>query len=116
MNEQLLNADHIQPQAQNPQEQTFTQSALSPSFNLSPMQQQSQMLQQTDGTQYDLFYGGVQGFEHQTPGGNSQSADSSHTDPMDKDPFLSLLEQLAQNDGSTDGGPSELEFLLNGQG
>ncbi|TKA81553.1 hypothetical protein B0A55_03010 [Friedmanniomyces simplex] len=41
-------------------------------------------------------------FDHQTPSGFSQSAESAHTDPMDKDPFLSLLEQLAQNDGCLD--------------
>ncbi|KXL43625.1 MAG: hypothetical protein FE78DRAFT_151927 [Acidomyces sp. 'richmondensis'] len=115
INEQLSNADHLQSQAQPAPEQSFPQSALSPGFNFSPLQQ-NQLLQQTDGTQYDPFYSGMQGFEHQTPGANSQSADSSHTDPMDKDPFLSLLEQLAQNDGSADGGPSDLEFFLNGQG
>lgn len=35
---------------------------------------------------------------------------SVHTDP-DKDPFLSLLEQLAENEHSR-GGPSELDFFL----
>jgi hypothetical protein len=35
---------------------------------------------------------------------------SVHTDP-DKDPFLSLLEQLAENEQSR-GGPSELDFFL----
>lgn len=114
---------------QNP---TFTQSALSPSFNFSPMQQampinpqthasastnmdpeakwcpfpvaQQQQQQQQQGTAAD----------HQTPSGLSQSAESAHTDP-DRDPFLTLLEQLAQNDGSADGRPSDLDFFLNGQ-
>lgn len=31
----------------------------------------------------------------------------------DKDPFLSLLEQLAENEQSR-GGPSELDFFLSG--
>ena len=47
-----------------------------------------------------------------TPGGASTSG-SVHTDP-DKDPFLSLLEQLAENEVSR-GGPSELDFFLSGQ-
>ena len=47
----------------------------------------------------------------QTPSGLSASAESAHTDP-DKDPFLSLLEQLAENEGM-----AELDFFLNaGQG
>ncbi len=32
---------------------------------------------------------------------------------MEKDPFLSLLEQLAENEHSQ-GGPSELDFFLTG--
>jgi len=39
---------------------------------------------------------------------------SVHTDP-DKDPFLSLLEQLAENEQSR-GGPSELDFFLSASG
>ncbi|KAF2467100.1 uncharacterized protein BDR25DRAFT_73218 [Lindgomyces ingoldianus] len=47
-----------------------------------------------------------------TPGAASTSGTSVHTDP-DKDPFLSLLEQLAENEVSR-GGPSELDFFLSG--
>ncbi|KAF2266575.1 hypothetical protein CC78DRAFT_513186 [Lojkania enalia] len=47
-----------------------------------------------------------------TPGAASASG-SAHTDP-DKDPFLSLLEQLAENEVSR-GGPSELDFFLSEQ-
>ncbi|ORY09353.1 fungal-specific transcription factor domain-domain-containing protein [Clohesyomyces aquaticus] len=47
-----------------------------------------------------------------TPGAASTSGASAHTDP-DKDPFLSLLEQLAENEVSR-GGPSELDFFLSG--
>lgn len=105
------------------QAQTFTQSALSPSFNFSPMPQAMNIAQPPPNdhvngnggiAQYDAFWG--QGFDMHTPGGLSQSAESAHTDPMDKDPFLSLLEQLAQNDGNAEGGPSDLDFFLNGQG
>lgn len=48
-----------------------------------------------------------------TPGAASASGGSVHTDP-DKDPFLSLLEQLAENEVSR-GGPSELDYFLSGQ-
>jgi hypothetical protein len=46
-----------------------------------------------------------------TPGGASASG-SAHTDPENKDPFLSLLEQLAENEMSQQGGPSELDYFL----
>lgn len=49
-----------------------------------------------------------------TPGAGSTSGASAHTD-AEKDPFLSLLEQLAENEVSR-GGPSELDFFLGGQG
>ncbi|KAH6639644.1 fungal-specific transcription factor domain-containing protein [Boeremia exigua] len=49
-----------------------------------------------------------------TPGAGSTSGASVHTDPDSKDPFLSLLEQLAENEVSH-GGPSELDFFLSGQ-
>lgn len=53
----------------------------------------------------------------QTPGAQSQTSGShtagSETGNLEKDPFLSLLEQLAVNEGSQ-GGPSELDFFLTG--
>jgi hypothetical protein len=49
-----------------------------------------------------------------TPGAGSTSGASVHTDPDSKDPFLCLLEQLAENEVSR-GGPSELDFFLGGQ-
>jgi len=49
-----------------------------------------------------------------TPGAGSTSGGSVHTDPDSKDPFLSLLEQLAENEVSR-GGPSELDYFLGGQ-
>ncbi|EFQ86393.1 hypothetical protein PTT_18362 [Pyrenophora teres f. teres 0-1] len=48
-----------------------------------------------------------------TPGAGSTSGASAHTDPDSKDPFLTLLEQLAENEVSR-GGPSELDFFLGG--
>lgn len=85
---QFLFPDHVQ-------NQTLTQSALSPTFGFSPLP--------FAPTSYP------------TPGGLSVSNESNHTDP-DKDPFLSLLEQLAQNDIGNGQGPSDLGFYLSGQG
>lgn len=52
-----------------------------------------------------------------TPGAQSQTSGShtggSETGSLEKDPFLSLLEQLAENENSQ-GGPSELDFFLTG--
>lgn len=52
-----------------------------------------------------------------TPGAQSQTSAShsagSETGTLEKDPFLSLLEQLAENEHSQ-GGPSELDFFLTG--
>lgn len=49
-----------------------------------------------------------------TPSTASASGGSVHTAESDRDPFLSLLEQLAENEASQ-GGPSELDFFLSGQ-
>lgn len=46
-----------------------------------------------------------------TPGAASASG-SAQTDPENKDPFLSFLERLAENELSHEGGPSELDFFL----
>lgn len=94
------------PNQQMLQSQTLSQSALSPTFTFSPMAQNMQNLAAQE-TLRSADY-------HNTPGGISASADSSHTEP-ENDPFLSFLEQLAENDGSGSGGPSELNFFLNGQ-
>lgn len=50
-----------------------------------------------------------------TPGGrsNGESSGTTGEGQTEKDPFLSLLEQLAENEHSR-GGPSELDFFLNG--
>ena len=50
--------------------------------------------------------------EGMTPGGRSNN-ESTGTNEGEKDPFLSLLEQLAENEHSR-GGPSELDFFLSG--
>jgi hypothetical protein len=92
------------------QSQTFTQSVFSPTFNFSPLPAGVSWPSNDFGS-YDPH----NALDHQTPSGLSASAESAHTDP-DKDPFLSLLEQLAENDGAS-GGMAELDFFLNaGQG
>ncbi|OGE50321.1 hypothetical protein PENARI_c017G09939 [Penicillium arizonense] len=55
-----------------------------------------------------------------TPGAQShtsgtQTTTGSEGGSLEKDPFLSLLEQLAENENSQ-GGPSELDFFLTGTG
>ncbi|KAJ5881721.1 uncharacterized protein N7529_000393 [Penicillium soppii] len=64
--------------------------------------------------------GMTQGPTALTPGAQSQTS-GTHTTAgseggsLEKDPFLSLLEQLAENENSQ-GGPSELDFFLTGTG
>lgn len=62
--------------------------------------------------QLDSFFSLPQTMDQQTPGGMSANG-STHTEG-DKDPFMSLLEQLAENEQSH-GGPSDLDFFLSGQ-
>lgn len=60
-------------------------------------------------------YGMEQTGAAMTPGGRSagENADMEMEMEGEKDPFLSLLEQLAENE-QTRGGPSELDFFLGG--
>ena len=84
--------------------------ALTPNFSFSPLAP-SPNAAATNTTFHDPFYG-AQVEDHQTPSGLSLSGGSTHTE-QDNDPFLSFLEQLAQNNGS--GGPSDLGFFLDAQ-
>ncbi|CAI7616895.1 unnamed protein product [Penicillium bialowiezense] len=64
--------------------------------------------------------GMTQGSTALTPGAQSQTSGTHTTNgseggSLEKDPFLSLLEQLAENEHSQ-GGPSELDFFLTGTG
>ncbi|KAH8820783.1 fungal-specific transcription factor domain-containing protein [Xylogone sp. PMI_703] len=68
------------------------------------------MPQMTGGNGFG--YGDVTQQTVMTPGGRS-NGESTGTNPEEKDPFLSLLEQLAENEHSR-GGPSELDFFLSG--
>lgn len=51
--------------------------------------------------------------EGRTPGTTGTDNSAGTTGTEEKDPFLSLLEQLAENEHSR-GGPSELDFFLSG--
>lgn len=97
---------------------TFTQNPLSPSFSFSPWATNLSIapgggLDTGQAGGFDNLFSLPQTFDHQTPGGMSANG-STHTEG-DKDPFLSLLEQLAENEHSR-GGPSDLDFFLSGQG
>lgn len=60
-------------------------------------------------------YGNVNVHEGMTPGARSAGESTGTTATSEeKDPFLSLLEQLAENEHSR-GGPSELDYFLSGQ-
>jgi hypothetical protein len=73
--------------------------------------------QQTNPTTHIGFTTAAAAITAQTPSGQSQASGSHATTasdtgpPSEKDPFLSLLEQLAENEHSH-GGPSELDFFL----
>ncbi|KAF2117760.1 fungal-specific transcription factor domain-containing protein [Lophiotrema nucula] len=91
----------------------------SPNFTFSPLPQIASLAptpkppQDHDNAQFDPMLSMPTPYDQQpTPGAASTSGTSVHTDP-DKDPFLSLLEQLAENEVSR-GGPSELDFFLSG--
>ncbi|KAF1939770.1 hypothetical protein EJ02DRAFT_436137 [Clathrospora elynae] len=99
----------------------------SPNFSFSPLPQFASLApspvprtatlnphQDNHAKNYDAMLSMPTPYEQQaTPGAGSTSGASVHTDPDSKDPFLSLLEQLAENEVSR-GGPSELDFFLGG--
>lgn len=99
----------------------------SPNFSFSPLPQFASLApspvsraatlnnQDHSSIQFDPMLSMPTPYDQQaTPGAGSTSGASVHTDPESKDPFLSLLEQLAENEVSR-GGPSELDFFLGGQ-
>lgn len=90
---------------------TLPQSVFSPNFSFDPWPA-TLTLNPSDTGQFDNLFS-LQAYDQQTPGALSANG-SAHTE-SDKDPFLSLLEQLAENEHSQ-GGPSDLDFFLSGQG
>lgn len=94
----------------------FDQTIISPSFNFDSWASDFSLApEMLDANQsqlpLDSFFSLPQTMDQQTPGGMSASG-SAHTEG-DKDPFMSLLEQLAENEQSR-GGPSDLDFFLDG--
>lgn len=90
--------------------------SLSPLFNLSPWPAYMSHAPNTLDAgqahlQLDNMFSLPSMLDQQTPGGISANG-SSNTEG-DKDPFMSLLEQLAENEHSH-GGPSDLGFFLGG--
>jgi hypothetical protein len=104
--------------------QTFSQNPLSPSFSFSPWQSHLSLPMDPNlnhPAQFDNLFS-IPGqntqsnamFDQQTPGG--LSANGSVNTEGDKDPFMSLLEQLAENEQTGHGGPSDLDFFLSSNG
>jgi hypothetical protein len=96
-------------------------SSFSPNFSFSPLPQLSSLAptpglsnsnQDNSASHFDPMLSMPTPYEQQATPGAASTSGSAHTDP-DKDPFLSLLEQLAENEVSR-GGPSELDFFLSG--
>lgn len=97
------------PGSANPQNNANANAVLSfsPSFSFSGL---PQLDPTPDASSFDPMLSMPTPYDQQpTPSGASASG-STHTE-QDKDPFLSLLEQLAENEQSR-GGPSELDFFL----
>lgn len=114
--------------SQNPFSPNFAFSPWPPSFMNSPVesrqmlapnvsysqQYQPQPQQQPGGQLEGTFtYHSVGAQDQNTPGGISNNG--SLPSESDKDPFLTLLEQLAENENGQGGGPSDLDFFLRGQ-
>jgi hypothetical protein len=76
-----------------------------------PMFGMPQMMPSSDQAFNGFSYN--QNQQAMTPGGRSTGESTGSRE--EKDPFLSLLEQLAENEHSR-GGPSDLDFFLTGQG
>ncbi|PNS14032.1 hypothetical protein CAC42_6545 [Sphaceloma murrayae] len=113
--EPTATATDTQTLAANPFSPNFAFSPWPASFLNSPAEQR-----QTLPTQGYQFNGQMdQAFtfgyhDKETPG--AMSNNGSVPSESDKDPFLSLLEQLAENENSQQGGPSDLDFFLRAQG
>ncbi|KAF2142493.1 uncharacterized protein K452DRAFT_326383 [Aplosporella prunicola CBS 121167] len=110
---QAQSQPHSQPHSQ-PQSQQQSQPAQS---QQSQQQTQPQQQLQDPGSSqqtnaYDPMFGIPTPYEQQGTPGAASAAGSTHTE-SEKDPFLTLLEQLAENEQSR-GGPSELDFFLSG--
>ena len=89
----------------------ITQGAFSPVFT-NPPPTNSNGGNQAAGTCYEM---NKQMQAVVTPGARSLSGSTHTNNEAEKDPFLTLLEQLAENEHSR-GGPSDLDFYLGEEG
>ncbi|KAI5359756.1 hypothetical protein Slin15195_G116150 [Septoria linicola] len=81
-----------------------------PNFGFSPIPMALNLKSQSG---FDPYQGRV--LDQQTPGGFSGSAESGNAE-VENDPFLSLLEQLAENDTTTGfGGQGDFDFYMGTQ-
>jgi len=114
----LMNDTSLMNSFATPRIPTLSTTPFSPPYNFSNVNLSNQQ------ESFDPMFGMSQisqgiasgGFSYEqvmTPGGRSNN--SAGTSGEEKDPFLSLLEQLAENEHSR-GGPSELDYFLTGQG
>lgn len=90
---------------------TLFSGTFTPNFAFSPMRA-AMTSQNLSNVQHEASTG-MLGHHLGPPSGGSASADSGNLEP-EKDPFLSLLEQLAGNDGSNLTEHGELDFFLGG--
>ncbi|KAG9232588.1 fungal-specific transcription factor domain-containing protein [Amylocarpus encephaloides] len=86
----------------------YSYSSLNSPENYDPMFGMPQM-----GFGYGSGMGSANANEGMTPGARSTGESTETAGTEEKDPFLTLLEQLAENEHSR-GGPSELDFFLGG--
>lgn len=86
-----------------------------PSLNIAPTPPSHPQYATFPFDAVNAAFNGTSGTAALTPGAHSQTSGShtagSDNGSLEKDPFLSLLEQLAENEHSH-GGPSELDFFL----
>ena len=106
--DQNQNQHGQQPQQFDPAT-TYSPVNVSPSIHFSPLPQSKSLTMPPAVQSAPLFEQSIFPYGQRTPGAASATG-STHAD-AERDPFLSLLEQLAENEHSQ-GGPSELDYFL----
>ncbi|KAK4496296.1 hypothetical protein PRZ48_012276 [Zasmidium cellare] len=98
-------------QEQDPNPMLF-QGTFTPNFAFSPVQSSLNLKSLPNG-HYDPALN-AQGYDQSTPSGVSASTENGHIE-AENDPFLSLLEQLAENDTSGLGAHENFDFFMGQQ-
>lgn len=114
------NGNNIPTLAQTPFSPPYNFSSLNGAESYDPMFGMPNLNNSIPSSVHGGMNGGFQNYNMEdqaamTPGGrsNGESTGTGTGGESEKDPFLSLLEQLAENEHSR-GGPSELDFFLSG--